>query len=275
MNANDFQVGAQQALSNLLLFVPKVLLFAAILVGGYFLAKFSCKMLNRLLDRIGFDRLVERGGIKRAMEKTKWDASDLLSKTLFYFVMLFILQLAFGVFGPNPISELLTRVVAYLPNIFIAGLMVVIAGAIAAGVKKIIQAALGGLSYGKFLATGASVAIWVLGVFAALDQLNIAPAIVNGLFYAMLAVIAGSAIIAIGGGGIHPMRARWEKGLARFEQEAPKLKAEAAGAQGAVEGVAKGWEHEAEHVAEHVYHAEHPETHPEPGPPEKPRFKTK
>jgi hypothetical protein len=204
MNANDFQVGAQQALSNLLLFVPKVLLFAVILVGGYFVAKFCCKMLNRLLDRVGFDRLVERGGIKRAMEKTKWDASDLLSKTLFYFVMLFILQLAFGVFGPNPISDLLTRVVAYLPNIFIAGLMVVIAGAIAAGVKKIVEAALGGLSYGKFLATGASVAIWVIGVFAALDQLNLAPAIVNGLFYAMLAVVAGSAIIAIGGGALTP-----------------------------------------------------------------------
>jgi hypothetical protein len=128
MNANDFQVGAQGALSNLLLFVPKALLFVAILGGGYLLAKFCCKLLNRLLERVGFDRLVERGGIKRAMERTRWDASDLLSKTLFYFVMLFVLQLAFGVFGPNPISDLLTRVVAYLPNIFIAGLMVVILG---------------------------------------------------------------------------------------------------------------------------------------------------
>ena len=41
-------------------------------------------------------------------------------------------------------------------------------------------------------------------MFAALNQLQIAPAIVTGLFYAVLAVVVGSAIVAIGGGGILP-----------------------------------------------------------------------
>ncbi len=67
-----------------------------------------------------------------------------------------------------------------------------------------------------------------MGVFAALNQIEIAPAIVNGLFYAILAVIAGSAIIAIGGGGITPMRAKWEQALNRVDQEAPAIKSEAA-----------------------------------------------
>jgi hypothetical protein len=63
-----------------------------------------------------------------------------------------------------------------------------------------------------------------LGIFAALDQLNIAPAIVNGLFYALLAVAAGSAIVAIGGGGIVPMRQKWEQALQKTESEAKKLR---------------------------------------------------
>lgn len=207
-----------------MLFVPKLLLATAVVVVGYFVAKLLCKVLDAILERVGFDRLVERGGIKRAMSRTNWDASDLLSKTVFYFVMLFALQLGFGVFGPNPVSDLLTRMVAYLPNIFVALVIVVVAGAIAAAVKQIIHAALGGLNYGRILATAAAVAIWAVGIFAALNQLEIAPQIVNGLFYAILAGAVGSLIVAVGGGGIVPMRKVWERAMDRVEQEAPKIK---------------------------------------------------
>jgi len=222
--ATNFTGGVQQAWANVLLFAPKVFLFAIILIVGYFIAKFVCKIFDRILERIGFDRVVEKGGIKRALDRTGWDASSILAKTLFYFVMLFALQLAFGVFGPNPISDLLTRIVAYLPNIFVAAVIIIIAGAIASAVRQITSAALGGLGYGRILATAVAVAIWTVGIFAALDQLNIAPAIVTGLFYALLAIVAGSAIVAIGGGGIEPMRHRWNKALSRLDQEAPRLR---------------------------------------------------
>ena len=159
--------------------------------------------------------------MKTALARTNWDASDILAKLVFYFVMLFSLQLAFGVFGPNPVSDLLTRVVAYLPNIFVAGLIVIIAGAIAAGVKTIVQASTGGLTYGRYIATASSVLIWVVGVFAALDQLDIAPAIVTGLFYAALAIVVGSAIVAIGGSGIQPLRGQWEKAIHKIETAGP------------------------------------------------------
>ena len=57
-----------------------------------------------------------------------------------------------------------------------------------------------------------------------------APAIVNGLFYGVLAVVAGSAIIAIGGGGVRPMQQRWEQTLQRYDEEKPKVRQESQGA---------------------------------------------
>src|SRR2546421_9863121 len=164
--ATNFTGGVQQAWANVLLFAPKILLFAVILVVGYFVAKVVCKILCRVLDRVGFDRLVERGGLRGALQRAGWDASGVLSKTLFYFIMLFALQLAFGVFGPNPISALLTGIIAYLPNVFAAVLIIIVAAAIAGAVKQIIQAAVGGLSYGRALAVSASVAVWAVGIFA-------------------------------------------------------------------------------------------------------------
>ena len=52
----------------------------------------------------------------------------------------------------------------------------------------------------------------MVGVFAALNQLQIAPAIVIGLFYALLIAVVGSVVVAFGGGGIPVAReylSRW------------------------------------------------------------------
>jgi hypothetical protein len=228
---DEFRAGVGEAWANVAEFLPKLVGFLVILVVGYFIAKAITKILDRVLERVGFDRAVERGGVGRALAKSKYDASSLLAKVAFYALMLFVLQVAFGVFGPNPVSDLIHGTIAYLPNIFVAILILVIGAAIAAAVKEIAEASLGGLSYGRGLALAASVAILVIAVFAALDQLEIAPAIVTGLFYAMLAIIVGSAIVAIGGGGISTMRSYWERAAQRAERESSAIRSEAQGSK--------------------------------------------
>ncbi|MGI9051412.1 MAG: hypothetical protein ACR2HQ_01965 [Ilumatobacteraceae bacterium] len=51
------------------------------------------------------------------------------------------------------------------------------------------------------------------------------------MFYAVLAIVVGSAVIAIGGGGVGPMRSRWEKVLSKYDEEKPKVQAAAQGAK--------------------------------------------
>jgi hypothetical protein len=222
--AVDVAEGVDDAFRSVTVFLPKLLGFLAILVIGYFVAKALGRIANAALERVGFDKAVERGGIKKALSRSDYDASDILGKVIFYALFLLVLQLAFGVFGPNPVSSLINGVIAYLPKVIAAIIIVVVASAIAAAAKGLIENSLGGLGYGRPLAVTASGAILAVGVFAALSQLEIAPEIVTGLFYALLAIVAGSAIIAIGGGGIQPMRTRWERALSRVEQEAPQAR---------------------------------------------------
>ncbi len=133
--------------------------------------------------------------------------------------MLFVLSTGFGVFGSNPVSNYLHAVIAYLPLVFVAILIVIIAAAIAAGAKTLIQNSLGGLSYAPVLANAAAAVIIALGVVAALDQLHIAAAVVNAVLYAVLAAATGVIIVAVGGGGIKTMSARWELLASRYDQE--------------------------------------------------------
>jgi hypothetical protein len=218
----------EQVLTNVVEFLPRLLAFLIILAVGWFVARALQRVISAVLTRVGFDRAVERGGIRRAMARTEYEASDVVARVVFYALLLFVLQLAFSVFGPNAISDLITDVIAYLPRLFVAIVIVVVAAAIAAAVRELIDVTIGGLEYGRLLANATAVVIVGIGVFAALSQLRIAPAIVNGLFYALLAIIVGVTVVAVGGGGIAPMRQRWERALTRLDEESARVRDEVA-----------------------------------------------
>jgi hypothetical protein len=232
--AVDFEGGLENAWDSIITWVPKLLGFLLILGIGYFIAKAVEKVIDEILERVGFDRLVERGGLRTALSRSKLDASSILARIVFYVVFLFVLQLAFGIFGPNPISDLIQGIIAFLPKVFVAILIVVITAAVATATKTLVESLLGGLSYGRTLAVIASAAIWFIGIAAALNQVEVAPEIVNGLFYAVLALVVGVGIVAIGGGGIQPMRERWQRALSKIDQEAPQMKLQAQATAGQV-----------------------------------------
>jgi hypothetical protein len=221
--AIDFQGGLEDAWSRVATFVPKLAAALVVLIVGYFVAKLISRVTNRILERVGFDRAVERGGIRQALARSKYEPSDILAMIVFWAIMLFVLQLAFGLFGPNPISDLLRGLIAYLPNVFAAVLIVVIAAALARVVTDLLSSLLSSVQGGQLMARGAGTAILVFGVFAALDQLRIAPRIVAGLWYAVLGIVVGSAVVAIGGGGIRTMQRYWERTAGRVEERRPGL----------------------------------------------------
>ncbi|MEE2522096.1 hypothetical protein V1639_08250 [Pseudarthrobacter sp. J75] len=219
-------------------FVPKLALFLVILIVGLLIAKAISKALDKLLEKVGFDRLVERGGVKKALSRSSMDASEIISKIVYYALVLFVLQFAFGVFGPNPVSDLLEGIIAFLPKIIVAIIIVIISAAIAAGVKSLIQGSLGGLSYGKTLANIASIFILGIGVIAALNQVDIATTVTTPILIAVLTAIVGVIVVGVGGGLIAPMTRRWETYLNKAEAEAPRIKAEAENSPSATDQLA-------------------------------------
>ena len=223
----NYTNGLSNAWSNVATFVPKLLVFLIILIAGWLIAKVITKAISVVLTRVGFDRAVERGGIKRALESSKYDASDILAKIVYYALMLFVLSTAFGVFGTNPISTYLHAVIAYLPLVFVAIVIVIIASALAAAAKALIENSLSGLPYARVLSNVASGLILAFGFIAALDQLHVATNVVNAVLYATLAAMVGVVIVAVGGGGIKTMARRWEAAASKYDQEKPRI-AEAA-----------------------------------------------
>ncbi|MFI7632720.1 hypothetical protein [Nonomuraea sp. NPDC049400] len=219
--------GLSDAWRAIATFVPRLIAMLVILFIGYLVAKALEKIVNKILERVGFDRAVERSGVQRWLERSKYDASSLLAKIVFYAILLVTLQLAFSVYGPNPISSMLNGVVAWLPMALVAIVIIVVAGAVAKAVRDIVEGMLGGLSYGRWLATAAAVFIWALGIIAALNQIGVATTVTTPVLVTVLATLGAIAAIGFGGGLVRPMQQRWERWLGRIEQEAPQARAHA------------------------------------------------
>jgi MFS family permease len=214
----------QNLLDTVIRVIPQILLFLVILLVGWLIAKALEKATDAVLERLGFDRMVERGGIRRAMTNSGYDPSSIAAKLVYLAVLLFTLQLAFGVFGPNPVSALLAGIVAWLPQAFVGIVIVVVAAYVAGVVREIIRGALGGTTYGSILATVVFAFILGIGIIAALAQIGVAVAVTGPILFAVLATVAGVIVVGVGGGLVRPMQQRWERMLNTAEDDMVDLR---------------------------------------------------
>jgi hypothetical protein len=212
--------GLGQAWSLVATFVPKLVGFLIILLIGWLIAKAVSKGLSLVLKKAGFGKLIEKTGLSGSIGQQKIDAAGILVKLVYYFILLIALQLAFGVFGPtNPVSQLLNDIIAFLPRIVVALVLIVVAAAIAKVVRDVVSSAMSGRPAGRYLATGAYWLIMAFGIIAALGQVNIATAITGPVLIAVLATVGGVIVVGFGGGLIKPAQDRWRGWMANMQHQ--------------------------------------------------------
>ncbi|GGS40881.1 MULTISPECIES: mechanosensitive ion channel family protein [Actinokineospora] len=216
----ELRQGLGAAWSMVATFVPKLLAFLVILFIGWLIAKAVAKGLSMLMGKIGFGRLMERTGMHNLTRNSGIDPGNIIVKLVYYFILLIALQLAFGVFGQsNPVSQLLNQVIAFLPRILVAIVLLIVAAAVARVVRDLVTSALGNRPYARMIGTGAFVFILALGVIAALNQVNIATTVTMPVLITVLATIGAILAIGLGGGLIKPMQDRWGGWLERAQSE--------------------------------------------------------
>ncbi|GAA1080048.1 mechanosensitive ion channel family protein [Nocardiopsis composta] len=220
----DIGQGLTTAWTAVVAFVPRLAAFLVILILGWIVAKFIGRMVGKGLARLGLDRGLERSGVGEYFQRSKYTASELFGKIIYYAGVLITLQLAFSVFGPtNPITQMLNQVVAWIPQAVVALVILVVAGIIAKALRDIVSSALGGLSYGKLVANLLGIFVMALGVIAALNQIGIATAVTQPVLIAVLATVGGILVVGVGGGMVRPMQERWSRWLEAAERETSRI----------------------------------------------------
>lgn len=193
----------EEGIRQMYLFLPRLLAAVGILMAGFAIAKMVERATDLALHKIGFDRWMSEGGVTEALERagTRLDPSSVLAKLVFWTVMLLVILLAADALGVQAVNALFAELVAYIPNVIAAVVVLVLGILLGEFVKDLVLASAGGLPGGPTLGRSAKAAVILLAVFMALEQLDIAQDIVLVFFIAVVGAGALAAGIAFGLGG--------------------------------------------------------------------------
>ena len=183
-------------MSAFLGYIPQLIGALIILIIGYIIAKALQAIVGRVLEGIGFDRWMERGGIKQFFDRadTEHTPHSILGRLVFWFVFIIAITMAADALGIPQVSAVLAQLIAYIPSIIAAILILILAALLANFLSSIVRGATGS----DILASIARYAIIVYAVFAAVTQLGIAVELTAPTFLIVLGAVALAAAIAFG-----------------------------------------------------------------------------
>ncbi|MGI9605005.1 MAG: mechanosensitive ion channel family protein [Acidimicrobiales bacterium] len=195
-------------------FLPRLAGAIAIFFVGWLIAKFIRGLVHKALTRAGIDNLVDKSGLGQYIERMGYpDSGLLLAKVVYIGIMLLVLQLTVDALEIVAIKDVLDDIVAFIPKVFVAIIILFLTGAIANFVKDFVRSLSQEQAWGNLVTNIATGAVWVIGVFAALDQIEVAQDIVDTLFQALIGSLALIAIIKFGVGGVWAARDRFWPGV--------------------------------------------------------------
>src|SRR5829696_675786 len=206
----------QDALNTFLNYVPQVIGAIIILIIGYIVATVLQAVVSRVLQGIGFDSWMERGGIKQFFDRaeTRETPVTILGKLVFWFVFIIAITIATDALGIPQVSAVLGQLVAYIPSIIAAILILILAALLANFLSSIVRGATGS----GILASVVQYAILVYAVFAAITELGIAVELTAPTFLIVLGAVALAVALAFGIGGREVARDIIEKAYERRQE---------------------------------------------------------
>jgi hypothetical protein len=190
------------SLSQIIAFIPTIILAILLLGLGYLLAKVVSIATIRFLQLVGFDNLINRTAVQTLLERsgTKQKISELLGMIGFWIIFLVFLIKASDTLGLSMVSDALTGLANYIPKIGIAVLVLII-GLIAANfVRELITmtCSSAGITHGTMVAQAVYVAVVLLIVVTAIDVLGIDTQLLNNTIVILLAGLIGGAALSFG-----------------------------------------------------------------------------
>jgi hypothetical protein len=201
--AVDLTTSLQQGLDSLFKFIPNLIGFLVILIVGYFVAKLVKSVIAKVLDKVGLDRHLHSGQTGEYVERISPGASPskLIGSIAFWFIFLFVLSAAIGALQIPAVTAFMNQVLAYLPNVIVAVLIFVAAGVVAAAVAGLVAKTMGDTPTGKVVASVVPALVMGIALFMILNQLQIAPEIVQITYTALIGALALGLALAFGLGG--------------------------------------------------------------------------
>ncbi len=187
-------------------FVPNLILAIIIFIIGWAIGSVVSKAIAQVINALKVNKLFESIGFKDALARGgfRLDFGMFLGEVAKWFIVVVFLMTSLELLGLNQVNAFLGNVVlGYLPQVFIAALILVIATVLSDAIRKVVEgsAKAMGVRSARMAGSVAKWAIWIFAVIIVLSELGIAPAFMQILFTGIVAMLAIAGGLAFGLGG--------------------------------------------------------------------------
>ncbi|MDE5747723.1 MAG: mechanosensitive ion channel [Acetatifactor sp.] len=193
LNISVISVPAVGMLNDVIGFIPNIVIGLVIIVIGCMIGKLVGQIVTKLIASAGLDAKLQGLLDEKAQ---KFVLSKVTGGVVYAVVVIFFVVEGLNVLKLDVLTNVGTFIIAYMPNVLAA--VLILAAALIVG--SMVEKSLRKNGMGTY-AVVAKVAINVVGVFMILSQLGIASAIVNDAFILIVAAVAVAFAIAFGIGG--------------------------------------------------------------------------
>ncbi len=187
-------------------FIPSLVVALVIFILGWVLADILGRAVKQVIDALKVNQLFASAGADAALAKAnmKLDVGAFLGGLVKWFIVLVFLMTSLEIVGLTQVNVFLRDgVLAYLPQVIIAAIILIAATLIADAMAKLVfaTAKAANLRSAGFLAGIVKYAIWIFALIVALAKLGIAPEFMQILFTGLVGALALALGLAFGLGG--------------------------------------------------------------------------
>ncbi len=183
-------------------FLPKIIIAIVLLIIGGIIAKLVRSFLKVTFKKINLDGISEKAGISQVLGKAglKTGISEMIPKLIYGVILLFVIKMAAETAQIKDIVDVITSIIAFLPKVITASLILLIGFMVADMVQNVVQNALEnvGVDYAKSLAMILFGFIFVIVLTVALSQLGIETELLKDSVKIILGGIAVALALALG-----------------------------------------------------------------------------
>lgn len=207
--------------------IPNILGAIVLLIVGWIIAGIIASLVTRLCRAVHVDSVSDRIGVNGFLQQsgTKLKASDILGEVVKWVIRLVFVEMAAEQLGMPQVSQIINQILGFIPNIIVAVVILGVGaflGQLLGGIVRgaALEAKLGNANLLARLTYGAVIAF---AIIAALNELNVAPVVVNTLYIGLVAALALALGLAFGLGGRDTAARLTERWVGQAENTAQRV----------------------------------------------------
>ena len=177
---------------------PNVIAMLIVLVVGYLVARLAGRAITAICEKLGLQVAAERGGWIDSMKQVGIERTvpQIIGLIVFWLLMCVFLMAGCEILGLEAVSDTMQSLVAYIPKLFVAAVIVVVGLLLATFLRGVIATSSDrvGISYAQQLAAACYYILGLMVFIAAFEQLEIKFELLS------YAILIGFGAVALGFG---------------------------------------------------------------------------